>query len=64
MYEWTFTTFLITFGSYLHFVHQWGKSTSQAGNNFPRVDSSDYDSGKGLLSCIPVVLLKDLVVFL
>lgn len=48
MYEWTFTSFLIVFGSYLHLVHQWGKATSsQAGAIFSRTDSSNYDSGKG-----------------
>ncbi|ONK54860.1 uncharacterized protein A4U43_UnF10400 [Asparagus officinalis] len=48
MYEWTFTTFFIMFGCYLHFVHLWGKATaSQAGSSLPRVDSADLESGKG-----------------
>lgn len=48
MYEWTFTAFFIIFGSYLHLVYHWGKTTSnQAGTNFTHGDSSNYDSGKG-----------------
>lgn len=47
MYEWTFTTFFLTFGCYLHFVHQWGRArASQAADVFSREDSSD-DSRKG-----------------
>ncbi|THU67028.1 hypothetical protein C4D60_Mb05t20350 [Musa balbisiana] len=46
MYEWTFVTFFIMFGSYLNFIYQWGKSTGNQ-TNHNRFDSSDYDSGKG-----------------
>ncbi|XP_009401946.2 inositol phosphorylceramide glucuronosyltransferase 1-like [Musa acuminata AAA Group] len=46
MYEWTFVTFFIIFGSYLNFIYQWGKSTGNQ-TNHNRFDSSDYDSGKG-----------------
>ncbi|WOL16736.1 inositol phosphorylceramide glucuronosyltransferase 1-like [Canna indica] len=46
MYEWTFTSFFIMFGSYLNFIYQLGKSTAVQ-TNHSRVESSDYDSGKG-----------------
>ncbi|XP_058089130.1 inositol phosphorylceramide glucuronosyltransferase 1-like, partial [Magnolia sinica] len=48
MYEWTFTSFFIIFGSYLHLVYEWGKATATPGGTFsPQGQSSDYDSGKG-----------------
>lgn len=47
MYEWTFTTFFVTFGCYLHFVHQWGRArASQSADVFLGEDPSD-DSRKG-----------------
>lgn len=49
MYEWTFMTFLITFGGYLNFIDQWGKWTADH-SNYGRNGSSDYDSDKGLAS--------------
>lgn len=49
MYEWTFMTFLITFGGYLNFIYQWGKWTADH-SNYGRNGSSDYDSDKGLAS--------------
>ena len=50
MYEWTFTSFFLLFGGYLHLIYQWGKMTaSQAGSFSSRPVSADYDSGKGLL---------------
>ncbi|KAK9292970.1 hypothetical protein L1049_020952 [Liquidambar formosana] len=48
MYEWTFTFFILLFGGYLHLIYQWGKMTAtQAGSFSSRLESSDYDSGKG-----------------
>ncbi|XP_010922963.1 inositol phosphorylceramide glucuronosyltransferase 1 [Elaeis guineensis] len=48
MYEWTFTAFFITFGSYLRLVYHWGKAMSnQAGTIVAYMDSSNHDSGKG-----------------
>ncbi|KAJ7973527.1 Hexosyltransferase [Quillaja saponaria] len=48
MYEWTFTIFIILFGSYLRLVYQWGKTTAlQIGSILSRSESLDYDSGKG-----------------
>ena len=50
MYEWTFTAFFITFGSYLRLVYHWGKAMSnQAGTIVAYMDSSNHDSGKGFL---------------
>lgn len=46
MYEWTFTIFYIIFGSYIHFIYLWGKSTTNH-VSFTRTDSSNYDSEKG-----------------
>lgn len=48
LYEWTFTTFFITFGGYLYFVQEWGRArASQAVSVLPDEDSSDHDTRKG-----------------
>ncbi|XP_039135127.1 inositol phosphorylceramide glucuronosyltransferase 1 [Dioscorea cayenensis subsp. rotundata] len=48
MYEWTFATFFIMFGSYLRVAYIWGKATGgRAGTAFTRSDSAEYNSGKG-----------------
>ncbi|KAJ7978153.1 Hexosyltransferase [Quillaja saponaria] len=48
MYEWTFTIFIILFGSYLRLIYQWGKTTAlQAGSFLTHSESPDYDLGKG-----------------
>ncbi|KAK1260842.1 putative glucuronosyltransferase PGSIP6 [Acorus gramineus] len=48
VYEWTFTLFFIIFGSYLHLIYQWGKTTeNQSIALSSSTESSDYDSGKG-----------------
>lgn len=44
MYEWTFTIFILLFGGYLHLIRLWGKTVAN------QQGSSDYDSGKGLLT--------------
>ncbi|KAL7252530.1 hypothetical protein ACSBR1_007149 [Camellia fascicularis] len=48
MYEWTFMIFFLLFGSYLHLIYQWGKMKAyQVGSVSSRLESVDYDSGKG-----------------
>ncbi|PKI39091.1 hypothetical protein CRG98_040515 [Punica granatum] len=48
MYEWTYATFFVLFGGYLHLVYRWGKTSAvQMGAFSSRPDSADYDSGKG-----------------
>ncbi|CAN4105888.1 unnamed protein product [Withania somnifera] len=56
MYEWTFTLFFLQFGSYLHFVYQWGKAmANQAGQL--RAGSASFDHGKGhQRSCYDIVV--------
>ncbi|KAL3838124.1 hypothetical protein ACJIZ3_022715 [Penstemon smallii] len=50
VYEWTFTIFLVLFGSYLHLIHRWGKYVANQATSF---SSLDYDSGKGHLRQTP-----------
>ena len=51
MYEWTFTIFFILFGGYLHLIYQWGKIVaSKAASSLSQPGSSDYDSGKRMIS--------------
>eukprot|EP00268_Persea_americana_P017155 TRINITY_DN1820_c0_g3_i2.p1 TRINITY_DN1820_c0_g3~~TRINITY_DN1820_c0_g3_i2.p1 ORF type:complete len:546 (-),score=69.52 TRINITY_DN1820_c0_g3_i2:132-1769(-) len=45
MYEWTFASFFILFGKFLHLVYEWGKA-SQAGAFSAHVESSGYNSSK------------------
>uniref|UniRef100_A0A5B7B0J2 Putative inositol phosphorylceramide glucuronosyltransferase 1 n=1 Tax=Davidia involucrata TaxID=16924 RepID=A0A5B7B0J2_DAVIN len=47
IYEWTFTIFFLLFGSYLHFIYQWGKMTANQAGSFSRPEAFDYDSGRG-----------------
>ncbi|THF97626.1 hypothetical protein TEA_015691 [Camellia sinensis var. sinensis] len=48
MYEWTFMIFFLLFRSYLHLIYQWGKMKAyQVGSVSSRLESVDYDSGKG-----------------
>lgn len=49
MYEWSFMTFFLLFRCYLNFIHQWGNWTANQ-TNHNRLDSSEYDSGKGVSS--------------
>ncbi|KAK4431187.1 Inositol phosphorylceramide glucuronosyltransferase 1 [Sesamum alatum] len=50
VYEWTFTVFLISFGSYLHVVHHWGKHVANQTASFSSSpESLDNDSRKGHL---------------
>lgn len=59
MYEWTFASLFILFGMFLHLVYEWGKATTnQAGVFFAHVDSSDYNSGKGLLNYLSFLLIR------
>ncbi|KAI8032548.1 Inositol phosphorylceramide glucuronosyltransferase 1 [Camellia lanceoleosa] len=45
---WTFMIFFLLFGSYLHLIYQWGKIKAyQVGSVSSRLESVDYDSGKG-----------------
>ncbi|KAL6989080.1 Inositol phosphorylceramide glucuronosyltransferase 1 [Sarracenia purpurea var. burkii] len=47
-YEWTFTIFLLLFGSYLHFIYLWGKmKANQVGSVSSHSESFAYDAGKG-----------------
>lgn len=46
MYEWTFALFFLLFGGYLHLIYKWGKRVATQAAS--RVESLDYDSGKGL----------------
>lgn len=58
MYEWTFATFFIMFGSYLRVAYIWGKATGgRAGTAFTRSDSAEYNSGKGLQRCIASLVI-------
>nr|GMC61639.1 inositol phosphorylceramide glucuronosyltransferase 1-like [Ipomoea batatas] len=47
MYEWTFTLFLLSFGSYLHLVQHWGKMVGNQAAGHSRPKSLAYDSAKG-----------------
>lgn len=53
MYEWTFTIFFLLFGGFLHLIYQWGKRVAnQAASFSSRLESSDYDSAKGLFTAV------------
>ncbi|XP_065852116.1 inositol phosphorylceramide glucuronosyltransferase 1 isoform X2 [Euphorbia lathyris] len=47
MYEWTFTIFILSFGSFLHFTYSWGKMTASQVSVSSLPESSDYEFGKG-----------------
>ncbi|KZV22581.1 inositol phosphorylceramide glucuronosyltransferase 1 [Dorcoceras hygrometricum] len=47
VYEWTFTIFFILFGSYLHFIHRWGRHVANQSSSYLSNSASvDDDSGK------------------
>lgn len=49
MFEWTFVTFFLLFGSYLRFVYKWGSfSANHAG--YGSLDSSENHTGTGTLA--------------
>ncbi|KDP23737.1 hypothetical protein JCGZ_23570 [Jatropha curcas] len=47
MYEWTFTTFFLLFGGFLHLTYIWGKMTANQAYLSSHPESFDYETGKG-----------------
>ncbi|KAL6552597.1 Inositol phosphorylceramide glucuronosyltransferase 1 [Orobanche hederae] len=50
VYEWAFTFFFLSFGSYLYVIRQWGKHVSHHQSaSFSSTETLEYGSGKGHL---------------